>query len=58
MPELVFGLNLIAVAITVDGDTGSMYILSGWSWSSSQSEIFSRLEHFGWWTVQYVKSIN
>ena len=29
MPELVFGFNLITAAITVDGDTGSMYILSG-----------------------------
>ena len=58
MLALVFGFILIAVAITLDGDTGSMYIPSGWSWSSSQSEIFSKLEQFGWWTVQYVKSMN
>ena len=29
MLELVFGFNLIAVAIAVDGDTGSMHMLSG-----------------------------
>ena len=52
MHELVFGFNLIAVAITVDGDMGSMYILSGWSWSSSQSEIWNILEQVGtFWLV-------